>query len=94
FDQVRIPTNTGQVTILPGHPATHVVLKPGIISLVGGENTTKYFIIGGYAFIHAHSQVDVATDQEAIPLDHFDPVLVQKGLAEFTQMLSSASTDL
>ncbi|KAJ8640071.1 hypothetical protein MRB53_016765 [Persea americana] len=31
---------------------------------------------------------------EAIPDDHIDPCLVQKGLAEFTEKLSLASTDL
>ena len=29
-----------------------------------------------------------------MPIDHIDPSLVQKGLAEYTQQLNSATTDL
>ncbi|KAI3875183.1 hypothetical protein MKX03_032987 [Papaver bracteatum] len=93
-DQVIVTTETGRVSILPGHPATRLALKPGVVSLVNGNHTTKYFVSSGFAFIHGHSRVDIATDHEAIPLDHFDLAEIQKGLAEFTLKLSSASTDM
>ncbi|XP_058104422.1 ATP synthase subunit delta', mitochondrial-like [Magnolia sinica] len=92
-DMVIIPATTGQMGVLPGHVATIAELKPGIMSVHEGSEVTKYFVSSGFAFIHANSVADVVA-VEAVPVDHIDPSLVQKGLAEFTQKLSSASTDL
>ncbi|KAH7525312.1 hypothetical protein FEM48_Zijuj06G0211500 [Ziziphus jujuba var. spinosa] len=92
-DMVIIPATTGHMGVLPGHVATIAELKPGVLSVHEGNDTTKYFISSGFAFIHANSYADIIA-VEAVPLDQIDASLVQKGLAEFTQKLSSASTDL
>ncbi|KAG9452483.1 hypothetical protein H6P81_005387 [Aristolochia fimbriata] len=92
-DQVIIPAMTGQMGVLPGHVPTISELKPGVLSVLEGSEVTKYFVSSGFAFIHANSVTDVIA-VEAVPLDRFDQSLVQKGLADFTQKLGSASTDL
>ncbi|KAI3918580.1 hypothetical protein MKX01_041900 [Papaver californicum] len=92
-DQVIIPATTGMMGVLPGHVATIAELKPGVLSVVEGNETTKYFISSGFAFIHANSYADIVA-VEALPLDQIDPAEVTKGLAEFTQKVSSAATDL
>jgi len=92
-DQVIIPATTGVMGVLPGHVATIAELKPGVLSVVEGNETTKYFISSGFAFIHANSYADIVA-VEALPLDQIDPAEVTKGLAEFTQKVSSATTDL
>uniref|UniRef100_A0A2N9H070 ATP synthase subunit delta', mitochondrial n=1 Tax=Fagus sylvatica TaxID=28930 RepID=A0A2N9H070_FAGSY len=92
-DMIIIPATTGQMGVLPGHVATIAELKPGVVSVHEGNDVTKYFVSSGFAFIHANSYADVIA-VEAVPIDQIDPNLVQKGLAEFTQKLSSASTDL
>ncbi|CAH9113042.1 unnamed protein product [Cuscuta europaea] len=92
-DMVIIPASTGQMGVLPGHVATIAELKPGVLSVHEGSDVTKYFVGGGFAFIHANSFADIIAI-EAVPLDRVDPNLVQKGLAEFTQKLNSASTDI
>ncbi|XP_010269876.1 PREDICTED: ATP synthase subunit delta', mitochondrial-like [Nelumbo nucifera] len=92
-DMVIIPATTGQMGVLPGHVATIAELKPGILSVHEGNDVTKYFLSSGFAFIHANSFADIVA-VEAVPIDHIDPALVQKGLAEFTQKLSTATTDL
>lgn len=89
---VIVPATTGQMGILPGHVPTIAELKPGLLSVHEGSDITKYFISSGFAFIHANSYADILA-VEAIPLDRIDPAQVQKGLSEFTQKLSSASTD-
>ncbi|KAK2650880.1 hypothetical protein Ddye_018369 [Dipteronia dyeriana] len=90
---VIIPATTGNMGVLPGHVATIAELKPGVMSLHEGNDVTKYFISSGFAYIHANSYADVVA-VEAVPLDQIDASLVQQGIAEFTQKLSSASTDL
>ena len=90
---VIVPATTGQMGVLPGHVATIAELKPGVLSVHEGNDTIKYFVSSGFAFIHANSVADIIAI-EAIPLDRIDANLVQKGLQEFTQKLSLASTDL
>lgn len=92
-DMVMVPATTGQMGVLPGHVATIAELKPGILSVHEGSEVTKYFVSSGFAFIHANSVADIVA-VEAVPIDQIDASLVQKGLAEFTQKLSSATTDL
>ncbi|XP_016516203.2 ATP synthase subunit delta', mitochondrial [Nicotiana tabacum] len=92
-DMVIIPATTGQMGVLPGHVATIAELKPGLLSVHEGNDVTKYFVSGGFAFVHTNSFADIIAI-EAVPLDQIDPNLVQKGLTEFTQKLSTASTDV
>ncbi|KAB1202685.1 ATP synthase subunit delta', mitochondrial [Morella rubra] len=90
---VIIPATTGQMGVLPGHVPTIAELRPGLLSVHEGNDVTKYFLSSGFAFIHANSVADIIA-VEAVQIDRIDPSLVQKGLAEFTQKLSSATTDL
>ncbi|XP_016442137.1 ATP synthase subunit delta', mitochondrial-like [Nicotiana tabacum] len=92
-DMVIIPATTGQMGVLPGHVATIAELKPGVLSVHEGNDVTKYFVSGGFAFVHANSFADIIA-VEAVPLDRIDANLVQKGLTEFTQKLGTASTDV
>lgn len=92
-DMVIIPASTGQMGVLPGHVATIAELKPGIMSVHEGNEVKKYFVSSGFAFIHANSYADVIAI-EAVPIEQIDSSLVQKGLAEFTQKLNSATIDL
>ncbi|KAG5538777.1 hypothetical protein RHGRI_019358 [Rhododendron griersonianum] len=92
-DMVIIPASTGQMGVLPGHVATIAELKPGVMSVHEGDKVVKYFVSSGFAFVHSNSYADIIA-VEAVPVDQIDPALVQKGLADFTQKLSSASTDL
>ncbi|MBA0835054.1 hypothetical protein Goarm_007362, partial [Gossypium armourianum] len=90
---VIVPATTGQMGVLPGHVPTIAELKPGILSVHEGNDVTKYFLSSGFALIHANSVADIIA-VEAVPVDRLDPALVQKGLADFTQKLGSATTDL
>ncbi|XP_030515634.1 ATP synthase subunit delta', mitochondrial-like [Rhodamnia argentea] len=92
-DMVIVPATTGQLGVLPGHVPTIAELKPGLMLVHDGNDVTKYFVSSGFAFIHANSYADIIA-VEAVPIDRIDASLVQKGLAEFTQKLNSASTDL
>ncbi|CAN1259287.1 ATP synthase subunit delta', mitochondrial [Linum perenne] len=92
-DMIIVPATTGQMGVLPGHVPTIAELKPGVMSVHEGSDVSKYFVSSGFAFIHGNSVADVIA-VEAVPIDRIDANLVQKGVAEFNQKLSSASTDL
>ncbi|XP_011032008.1 PREDICTED: ATP synthase subunit delta', mitochondrial-like [Populus euphratica] len=92
-DMVIIPATTGQMGVLPGHVPTIAELKPGVLSVHEGNDVKKYFLSSGFVFVHANSVADIVV-VEAVPIDHIDQNLVQKGLADFTQKLNSATTEL
>uniref|UniRef100_A0A7N0V7N6 ATP synthase F1 complex delta/epsilon subunit N-terminal domain-containing protein n=1 Tax=Kalanchoe fedtschenkoi TaxID=63787 RepID=A0A7N0V7N6_KALFE len=92
-DMVMVPSTTGIFGVLPGHVPTIAELKPGLLSVHEGNDVKKYFVSSGFVFVHANSIADIIA-VEAVPVEQIDPNLVQKGLAEFTQKVSSASTDL
>ncbi|KAL2478047.1 ATP synthase subunit delta' [Forsythia ovata] len=92
-DMVIVPATTGQMGILPGHTASISELKPGVLSIHDGNDVKKYFVSSGFAFIHSNSVADIMA-AEAVPIEQVDPASVQKQFTEFTQKLSSASTDL
>ncbi|GAA0153128.1 ATP synthase [Lithospermum erythrorhizon] len=92
-DMVIVPATTGQMGILPGHVATIAELKPGLMTVHEGNDIKKYFVSSGFAFVHANSIADIIAI-EAVPIEQVDQAVVQKSLAEVTQKLSSASTDL
>jgi hypothetical protein len=50
-------------------------LKPRIMLVHEGNDTTKYFLSSGFAFIHVNSVVDIIAIK-AIPIDRIDPSLV------------------
>lgn len=89
---VIAPSVTGQMGIQPGHVASISELKPGLLSIHEGDEVTKYFISCGFAIVHSSSVVEIIA-VEAVPMEQIDPASVQNGLAEFTQKLSTASTD-
>ncbi|KAH6772860.1 ATPase [Perilla frutescens var. frutescens] len=91
-DMVIAPAVAGEMGILPGHVASISELKPGLLSIHEGDEVTKYFISSGFAFVHSNLVVEIIA-VEAVSTEQIDPASVQKGLAEFTQMLSTASTD-
>ncbi|KAJ8763890.1 hypothetical protein K2173_003672 [Erythroxylum novogranatense] len=70
-----VKATTGQMGVLPGHVPATAELKHGILSIHEGNDPTKYFLSSGFAFIRANSVADMAAP---------------KGLAEFSQKLSSA----
>lgn len=75
---VIIPATTGQMGVLPGHVATITELKHGVLSVHEGKDVTKYFVSGGFAFVHANSFTDIIA-VEAVPLDQIDPNFGSKG---------------
>lgn len=54
--EVRLPGTDGDLTAMPGHAATIVTLRPGLVTVVDGQGTaTEFAITGGFAEITADS---------------------------------------
>ncbi|KAG6553207.1 hypothetical protein Mapa_005267 [Marchantia paleacea] len=92
-DMVIIPATSGQMGVLPGHVRTMAELKPGLLSVHEGDAVEKWFVSSGFAFMHENSVADLVV-LEGVPLDQIDAEEVKKGLAHYTQLVNTASTDL
>ena len=89
-DLVLIPAVTGDFGAMPGHVPTVAQLRPGVVTIHKelDKDIQKFFVSGGFAFIHADSTADVCA-VEAVPLTDLDGDAVRAGLAEYTAKLAS-----
>ena len=54
--EVRLPGTDGDLTAMPGHAATMVTLRPGLVTVVDGQGTaTEFAVTGGFAEINGES---------------------------------------
>ena len=89
-DLVLMPAVTGDFGVMPGHVPTVAELRPGLVTVHKELDKTveKYFVSGGFAFVHEDSTADVCA-VEAVPLDDLDPEAIKAGLALYTSKLAS-----
>lgn len=79
LDQVVLPGVEGYFGVKANHVPYIAQLKPGVVELHDGVEVTKYFISGGFAFVHANSVTDICA-VEAATLDSFDGAAVKQAL--------------
>lgn len=91
-DLVLMPAVTGDFGVMPGHVPTVAQLRPGVVTVHKelDKEVTKYFVSGGFAFVHADSSADVCA-VEAVPLADLDGDAVRAGLAEYTAKLAAVA---
>jgi len=65
---ISLPAASGDMGVTPGHAPTVAQLRPGVVEVRPGEGTAaaddagkarRWFVSGGWAFVHADSRVDV-----------------------------------
>lgn len=84
LDQVVLPGVDGYFGVKANHVPYIAQLKPGMVELHDGTDVTKYFVSGGFAFVHPNSVTDICV-VEAATLDQFDAVAVKQALASAAQ---------
>lgn len=50
-DMIVIPGMEGDLGALPGHAPFLTTLRPGVVTVTEGSETTEYFVTGGFAEI-------------------------------------------
>eukprot|EP00474_Spongospora_subterranea_P008448 CRZ08906.1 hypothetical protein [Spongospora subterranea] len=90
--QVTIPGTEGEFGVLAGHVPIVAELQPGVVTVDygKGDKPSKYFVSGGFAFVHQNSTTDISA-VEAIPLDEFDPSAIQDNLQAAQAQLAAAT---
>jgi F-type H+-transporting ATPase subunit delta len=89
LEQVLLPGVEGYFGVKANHVPIIAQLKPGLVELHDGADITKYFVSGGFAFVHPNSVTDICV-LEAATLDQFDTTAVKSAL---TSSQAAAATD-
>lgn len=79
LEQVLLPGVEGYFGVKANHVPIIAQLKPGVVELHEGTEVTKYFVSGGFAFVHPNSVTDICV-LEAATLDQFDSTAVKTAL--------------
>ena len=62
---VGLPGSDGDFAAMPGHVPTATSLRPGVVTIKSGSDTTEYLVAGGFAEITAES-VSILAEYAAI----------------------------
>jgi F-type H+-transporting ATPase subunit delta len=76
---VVLPGVEGYFGVKANHVPLIAQLKPGLVELHNGADVQKFFVSGGFAFVHPNSVTDICA-VEAAPLDQFDGAAVKAAL--------------
>lgn len=88
--QVNVPAVSGDMGILANHVPIVEQLKPGVVEVLEGSASSKFFVSGGFVSVLPDSKISI-TSVEAFPLDAFDAPTVKTLLAEAQK--NAASSD-
>lgn len=91
-DLVLLPAVTGDFGAMAGHVPTVAQLRPGVVTVHKelDKDVVKYFVSGGFAFVHADSTADLCA-VEAVEVSDLDGDAVRAGLAEYQTKLATAA---
>ncbi|KAI7842717.1 hypothetical protein COHA_003647 [Chlorella ohadii] len=89
-DLVLMPATTGDFGVMPGHVPTVAQLRPGVVTVHKelDKSVEKYFVSGGFAFVHPDSTADICA-VEAVKVTDLDAEAVRAGLQEYTTKLAA-----
>ncbi len=79
-DSVILPGVDGYFGLKANHVPLISQLTPGVVELQNGTEVEKFFISGGFAFVHPNGVADICV-LEAASLDTVDPAAVKAALA-------------
>jgi F-type H+-transporting ATPase subunit epsilon len=69
-DMVTLPGSEGDMGVMAGHMPLVSTLRPGIVSIAGGEGDDRFYVAGGFAEVTAEKVTILA--EEAMPADEMD----------------------
>lgn len=90
-DMVTIPGAAGDFGALPGHSAFVSTLRPGVLTVTGGEAAGEYFVTGGFAEVTPEGVTVLA--EEAAPMAEAKRDWLAPRIAAARAALESAPED-
>ena len=91
-ESVVAPGAEGQFTVLKDHAPVMTTLKPGVVTVAGGDGKVeKLFVRGGFADVNASGFTILA--EQAVPLSEVDIVKLDADIKDAKEDLNDARTD-
>jgi F-type H+-transporting ATPase subunit epsilon len=92
-EMVTIPGREGDMGVMIGHAPLISTLRPGTITVSGGDGgESKFFVAGGFAEVTAEKLTVLA--EEAVPLTSLDSVALEARITAAQELVTSAKTEL
>eukprot|EP00736_Rhodelphis_marinus_P013974 Rmarinus@m.17867 len=88
-DNVILPGAAGYFGVYKDHGTTVSQLSPGVVQVDTGKEQDRWFVSGGYAYIH-EDRTDVVV-VEAVKVEDLDPQRVAAGLADADAAVKNAA---
>jgi F-type H+-transporting ATPase subunit epsilon len=85
-DMVTIPGSEGDMGVMAGHTAVITVLRPGVVTVAGGKEVQRFFVLGGFAEVTQTKLTVLA--EEAIAAND-----LEAHITAVTESLAKATTD-
>jgi F-type H+-transporting ATPase subunit epsilon len=85
---VQIPGMGGDLTALPNHAPFLTTLRPGIVRVTAGAETTEYVVTGGFAEVSPTAATILA--EQAVPRAEADAAMVSDLLDAAERELAEA----
>ena len=89
-EMVTIPGSEGEMGVMAGHMPLISTLRPGQITVSGGDGQ-RYFVTGGFAEVNPRKLTVLA--KEAVPLAELDASALDQRLKNAEEDLASATND-
>merc|ERR1712109_123319 len=91
--QIDVPSFSGSFGILPDHVPLLAVLKPGVVTVLEDDaSTKKFFVSSGSITINDDSSVQILAE-EAVPVEQLDANAIREGAASAAAGVSAAGAD-
>ncbi|KAG0056935.1 delta subunit of the central stalk of mitochondrial F1F0 ATP synthase, atp16 [Gryganskiella cystojenkinii] len=90
--QVNISAVSGDMGILASHVASIEQLRPGVVEVIEGVTSKKFFVSGGFATMNPDSSLNINA-VEAFPVEEFSAEAIRHNLAEAQRVATSGATE-
>eukprot|EP01126_Amoeba_proteus_P020646 TRINITY_DN2099_c0_g1_i1.p1 TRINITY_DN2099_c0_g1~~TRINITY_DN2099_c0_g1_i1.p1 ORF type:complete len:179 (-),score=31.11 TRINITY_DN2099_c0_g1_i1:85-573(-) len=93
IDSVVIPGIEGNFEVMPNLSPVITELKAGLVTVFAEGTQKKFFVSGGFAFVHPDSSCS-CNAVECIEIENIDVELARKAMATAQNQLAVATTDV
>ncbi|KAF9941134.1 delta subunit of the central stalk of mitochondrial F1F0 ATP synthase, atp16 [Mortierella antarctica] len=90
--QVNIAAVSGDMGILASHVPSIEQLRPGVIEVLEGAASKKFFVSGGFITMNPDSSLNINA-VEAFPVEEFSAEAIRNNLAEAQRVAASGATE-
>jgi F-type H+-transporting ATPase subunit epsilon len=90
-EHVVVPGTEGEFGVLAGHAPLVATLRPGILKILGADETQRIVVTGGFAEV-GPSGLTVLADR-AMPVEDVDPAMIDADIRDTEEDIADAKDE-